>query len=160
MGLIGRSITASLLAVTLTAGCSRRPPSVAAEPEGGMYEFSAHVGSEILQGTMLVMPDTIVVRAEEAQCIPETMGKDPLVLRYHCRGTPNSTLVIDRKHPASSSKWYGTQVRRGYRTVCDAYGQNALGQRVCLSSRTEAYEQSTPISGMLRMRRPAPMTDR
>jgi hypothetical protein len=149
-----RRVAAVLLAGVLTIGCRHASPSVTPEPESGMYEFVANIGSETLRGTMVVAQDTIVLQTQDAQCIPSPYsGRNSQTLVYNCRGTPGGRLVLDRRHPATQSMWYGTVTRTATRTVCDQWEVSASGQRVCTARRTENYDQLTNISGMIRTRR-------
>ena len=143
----------------LVAACASSGGAPASrEPSGpieGTYDYVANIPGQQIQGKLLVLGDTMMVRPASDYCQPVTGSPDPMAIHYTCSGPgrfEQLRLRIDRRNPAQFSKWSATFRVQKRRTVCV---QTAIqsGREVCVRTGTETYEDTESSSGSLQVRR-------
>lgn len=142
-----------LTLVAIAAACHRSAP----EPKTqlGVYRYIERVPettpSILLEGTITVERDTIVLDGNPGPCYYEAMSASQnRSIVYRCGET---RFYFDREDPLRQVTYrVPTTVRQPVRT-CAVYTTNANGQQVCTRWQTEYIERSVMRSGRLRLTR-------
>ena len=143
----------ALAALLLQIACRGSGATPAPLPRFGTFDFTARTPLLEVRGSMVVLPDTVIVQPEGGNCRPPASPNPLQTIRYECYGIGQFEtfgLSIDRRNPALYSRWTGTYKEQRQRTVCIQYETNAAGQQVCLRSIVEYFDELVSRSGTLR----------
>ncbi len=151
-----RRLCAILILTTLTACVSGgKTAATDAGPRSieGTYRYFASVPSGHVRGTLIVLPDTMLVEPEDDECWPLKVNNMRYMglsaIPYGCR---KAIIAFDRQKPAQGSRWIQYFTVRKTREVCAQYAvQN--GRDVCIRRQSEPYEATESRSGRLQVER-------
>lgn len=141
----GWGLVAGLLGCGAGASGTTAPPA----PALGRFAFyervAGGIATVIIDGTIEVRPDTILVEAAPGPCQYEESGASTRAVTYQCGPT---RISIDRQDPLRRSAWATTiRVAEPTRT-CTRYNPD----RSCAEWRTQMSEREVSRSGWLRPR--------
>ncbi len=115
----------------------------------GTYRFQARSGATvIIEGTMTVATDTIIVDAIPGPCYAAVNSSRAGPIVYKCA---HVTLVIDRAHPLTKSNASSTRVVIDKTPVCMVNGRDAQGRPICVKTGYESSERDQTISARVRI---------
>lgn len=117
----------------------------------GLYDFVARTGNYDLRGKLLWASGEASIDSEIGYCRIDPMHTDPQTIRYQCEsGNDLRSLVyiIDRNFPLNRSRWRASITQTRQRQVCARY-ETRNNRQVCVQWRTETYEVSVPVGGLL-----------
>ena len=142
-----------------TAACSSASPRLQSFPESqlGSYRFLERVGGsgtssqgEILQGTVTISHDTVIVDMSPGPCAYEDRSRTSTNISYRCAGV---LVGFDRTNPLMRAYYSTSILERVPVRVCVRYVTNAAGQQVCAQYGTDYEERRVQKSGLLRLQR-------
>ncbi len=153
----GQGITALGLVLVAAFAC-RTKPGRAAETTSlreGVFDYWANAQRHELRGIVRISGDTVVLEPRDGTCRPAFAPRDRQVAVYECAGPPELgklELRIDRQNPQLASKWRATFKVQRQRVVCAKDAVTVDGERICMKSETENYEETMTLTGPLRIR--------
>lgn len=151
-----------IAAAALTAAChhqaSSRSPVLSID-RLGVYQFSEHAtaGGDTpetldIEGTVVVLADTVAVEARPGPCIPSTPSVSSTSYAYTCGN--NLSLSFDRRDPIRRATYFTRLAHNVKRQVCARYAMvNGRQTSSCAEFRTETSQEYVNRSGVLRLMR-------
>ena len=143
-----------VLALATTA-CSSPAARLQSLPQSqlGSYRFLERVGGaqgEIIQGTVTIASDTVVIDMSPGPCSYEDRSIASTNISYRCAGV---LVSFDRSNPLMRAYYSMSILERVPVRVCVRYVTNASGQQVCAQYGTDYEERRVQRSGTLRLLR-------
>ena len=117
----------------------------------GLYDFVARTGSYDLRGKLLWASGEASIDSEIGYCRTDPMNTDTQTIRYQCESGSDLrglVYIIDRNFPLNRSRWRASVAQTRQRQVCARY-ETRNNRQVCVQWRTETYEVSVPVGGLL-----------
>lgn len=153
----GQGITALGLVLVGAFACRTQPGRAAAATSvrEGVFDYWANAQRYELRGIVRLTADTVVLEPRDGTCRPAIAPRDRQFALYECAGPPELgqlELRIDRQNPQLASKWRATFKVQRQRVVCAKDAVTEDGQRICMKSETENYEETMTLTGPLRIR--------
>jgi hypothetical protein len=140
----------TILFILLVGACRApyRPP--AGNATDGAYPFKQVITNAnppmTLEGTVIIMPDTVVMTLSGKSCSPEARSS-PTTLGYVCG---QYGFWFNRENPLRTNRYNVPTMIWRTRPVCDQYRENPTTKaEQCVRYRQERYESRTVISGAL-----------
>ena len=153
----GQSITALGLVLLGALACRTKPGRAesATSLREGIFDYWANAQRHELRGIVRMTADTVVLEARDGRCRPAVAPPNRQFVLYECAGPSELgqlELRIDRQNPQLASTWRATFKVQRQRVVCAKDAVTVDGQRLCMKSETENYEESMTLTGPLRLR--------
>jgi hypothetical protein len=143
-----RSLAALAAGLVLAVSAPAAHAQVLAD-SAGTYRFEARSGTTmLLEGTMTITPDTVIVEAHPGPCFPTVGGSKSGSYVIKCA---HVTMRVDRTRPLTRTQVTGTRVVIDRKEVCTLEGRDNQGRTICLKWGYESTERDAPVTARIRI---------